>query len=94
MAGFFLLSVITSPLLGCIVVLLCKDLTAEEIKIKEQKREHELQLEAIKAIAGARSEPSSENILCRYCAEPIKAAAIKCRHCGSDLGPQPSTITP
>lgn len=22
---------------------------------------------------------------CPYCAEPVKAAAVKCRHCGSDL---------
>ena len=26
---------------------------------------------------------------CPYCAEDIKEAAVKCRHCGSMLGPRP-----
>ena len=34
-----------------------------------------------------RLDESSENEQrCPYCAETIKSAAIKCKHCGSDLG--------
>ena len=86
LAGYFLLSFITSPLLGVIVVLVAKDLTAEASKEARRNKEHELQIEAIKAIAGSKAAPTSEDERqCPYCAETIKAAAKKCRHCGSDL---------
>lgn len=51
--GFLLLSVVFSPLLGLIVVLVMSDLKKEARKAEEQKQEHERQLESIRAIAGA-----------------------------------------
>lgn len=38
-------------------------------------------------------DPSSELVIaeeriCPFCAEPIKRAAIKCKHCGSDVAPE------
>jgi hypothetical protein len=49
--GFGLLSFITSPLIGVIVVLVIKDLEAEKDREYSAKRDHEKQLESIKAIA-------------------------------------------
>jgi hypothetical protein len=49
--GFGLLSFVTSPLIGVIVVLVIKDLEAEKDRQYIAKREHEKQLESIKVIA-------------------------------------------
>lgn len=49
--GFGLLSFVTSPLIGVIVVLVIKDLEAEKERQYIAKREHEKQLESIKVIA-------------------------------------------
>ena len=60
--GFGLLAIITSPILGVIIVLIMKDLEAERDKEYIAKREHEKQLESIKAIARstAESKPSTK----------------------------------
>lgn len=58
--GFGLLSFVTSPLIGVIVVLIIKDLNAEKDRQYLAKREHEKQLESIKAIAQSKiSNPSA-----------------------------------
>ena len=50
--GFFLLSAVFSPVLGLIVLLVSKNLAQEAEREVERKRDHELQLEQIRAIAG------------------------------------------
>jgi hypothetical protein len=54
--GFTLLSLITSPLLGLIIVLIMKDLNAEKEQQYIATREHERQLESIKAIARSNAD--------------------------------------
>lgn len=48
---------------------------------------------AVMLIAGRRREAavvvSGDNRACPMCAETIKVAAVKCKHCGSDLSASP-----
>lgn len=57
--GFFLLAVVTSPLIGLIVVLVIKDLKLERSEEQRRKLDHERELESIRAIAAAAAGPAA-----------------------------------
>jgi hypothetical protein len=91
--GFFLLSFIFSPLLGLIVVLIMKDLTAEaaaelqrrreeERREADRKREHEKQLESLRAVTANQTNHTSvqahEPVATRSIADELtKLAALR-----------------
>lgn len=56
--GFSLLSVVTSPLLGLIIVLIVSDLNKESARQAQAAAENERHLESIKAIARSNSVPA------------------------------------
>ena len=95
--GFFLIALLLSPLLAFIILLVIKDLKAEEdAKLVEagRRREEEArrdELLTVRALGGgapaqlaAPAEPVAMK-KCPFCAEDVRAAAIKCKHCGSSL---------
>lgn len=46
---------------------------------------------------GVESSPSSGYVLCPFCAEEIRSAAVKCKHCGEMIGgakPTPAYFRP
>lgn len=57
--AYFLLSLILSPLLGLIIVLVLSNKIEEEKKELAQRREHERQLESIRAIAESKASTTS-----------------------------------
>ena len=89
--GFFLLSAVFSPLLGLIVVLCIADLNKKQLAAEEtrreqerrefdQKREHERQLESIRAIAASKSETPVPAAAARSIADEVeKLAALRDR---------------
>lgn len=53
--GYFFLAIFTSPILSLIIVLITKNINAENDNIQRAAYEHERQLESIKAIARSTS---------------------------------------
>lgn len=58
--GFFLLSAVLSPLLGLIIVLVMSNTRLDEAKAEDQRREHERQLESIRAIAAPAAQSANQ----------------------------------
>lgn len=99
-SGYFCLSAMASPLIGLIVVLVNKDLAAEEVRQRERNEDHERHLTSIKSVApsGIRSSGAAAfqnstvedvaQVRCPECRELVRADARKCKHCGSPLVPK------
>ena len=54
------------------------------INVKYSRGMSLMSYEVLKAV-GLAVIAESDEIQCKFCAETVKRAAIKCRHCGSDL---------
>jgi phosphate/sulfate permease len=78
--GFFLISLVLSPLLGLVLVLVISDLNAEKINNKRHKEEHERQLESIRAIANSSTNTGkveSISVVSSVADELLKLADLK-----------------
>jgi uncharacterized protein YbjQ (UPF0145 family) len=59
------------------------------INVKYSRGMSLMSYEVLKAV-GTAVIVESDEVQCPFCAETIKRAALKCKHCGSDLTSKPS----
>lgn len=99
--GYFLLSALMSPLLGLIVVLVTRDEVKARELASEQRRQEQMRLEELKALTRApvgvsaapvaaasalpAHRPAAPTRACPFCAEDVRAEAVLCKHCKSDI---------
>lgn len=72
--GFFLLSVLLSPLIGLIIVLVIKNLSNVAIAAEQAVIQQAVSAET--------------HVKCPDCAEFVRKEAKVCKHCGAKLVPQ------